>query len=407
MEEDFNTNTYSIILAKMMLVQKGQWNIEINDFENDAEKAIRMVYVNSFRPVLENISKEYEEFKEVLTNYDNSILNADPYPKSYTDAFDKIAFIQKDKPELKENEKYNILMAATLANVYNYEYLNSIDIFLKQLKGKEILGFYENSLLATALYYCNYNNDMKELTKDNYYKLLAEGFGQKDSKQDAKKEESQTKIKEIKGFNFFKKYFSKYEFLFNEKKLITIGFIGVILLAFYTLTFSMYAGRSHVLNAIKSAIVNLINNPTIIGYAFLFLVLLLPLKTKKEKMQSIAQIIIVLTQLLTIIFALDYARGITRIVTPVIGLIILVYFITIFFTDKRFINNNVYLVSAFLSIISGIITMFIRGHYMETSVVLPTSLWLVGNIMVVPYFYNLYYTVEVGKKINLKNIINK
>ena len=51
--------------------------------------------------------------------------------------------------------------------------------------------------------------------------------------------------------------------------------------------------------------------------------------------------------------------------------------------------------------------MFIRGHYMETSVVLPTSLWLVGNIMVVPYFYNLYYTVEVGKKINLKNIINK
>ena len=44
---------------------------------------------------------------------------------------------------------------------------------------------------------------------------------------------------------------------------------------------------------------------------------------------------------------------------------------------------------------------------MKTSVVLPTLLWFVGSIMVVPYFYNLYYTVEVGKKLNLKNIIKK
>ena len=178
MEGNFNTTTYSIILAKMMLVLKNKWNIEINDFEKDAEKAIRMVYVNSFRPVLDDISKEYKEFEEVLTNYDNSISNGDSYPKSYTDAFDKIAFIQKDKPELKENIKYNVLMAGTLANAYNYEYLNSIDIFLKPLEGKEILGFHENSLLATALYYCNYNNNMKALTKENYYKLLEEGFAQ-------------------------------------------------------------------------------------------------------------------------------------------------------------------------------------------------------------------------------------
>lgn len=571
MEGNFNTTTYSIILAKMMLVLKSKWNIEINDFEKDAEKAIRMVYVNSFRPILDNISKEYKEFEEVLTNYDNSISNGDPYPKSYTDAFDKIAFIQKDKPELKENIKYNVLMAGTLANAYNYEYLNSIDIFLKPLEGKEILGFHENSLLATALYYCNYNNNMKALTKENYYKLLEEGFAQsaqknienfdeknkfikdysnligeftdqdslrqkpedaktymkyfaeiskyvninekellqfivfcldvypeflyksnkiitsddfnrifdqyiqlkpdeqskaivsrfydnitnntlmefatesqlnpkvlmaemqwneignhfreiktnlniegckedneqKTSEPNAKKEENQAIIKEIEGFNFFKKYFSKYEFLFNEKKVITIGFIGVIMLVLYTLTFSHYAGRSSILNTIKSAIVNLINNPIIIGYAFLFLVLLLPLKDKKEKMQSIAQITIVLTQLLTIIFVLDYTRGMSKIETLIVDLIILVYFITIFFTDKRFINNNVYLASAVLSIISSVVTMFIRGSYMKTSVVLPTLLWFVGSIMVVPYFYNLYYTVEVGKKLNLKNIIKK
>ena len=135
--------------------------------------------------------------------------------------------------------------------------------------------------------------------------------------------------------------------------------------------------------------------------------LLLPLKDKKEKMQSIAQITIVLTQLLTIIFVLDYTRGMSKIETLIVDLIILVYFITIFFTDKRFINNNVYLASAVLSIISSVVTMFIRGSYMKTSVVLPTLLWFVGSIMVVPYFYNLYYTVEVGKKLNLKNIIKK
>ena len=584
MEGNFNTTTYSIILAKMMLVQKNQWNIEINDFEKDAEKAIRMVYVNSFRPALDNISKEYKEFEEVLTNYDNSILNGDPYPKSYTDAFDKIAIIQKDKPELKESVKYNVLMAGTLANVYDYEYLNSINVFLNPLEGKEILGLHENSILATALYYCDYNNNMKALTKENYYKLLAEGFGQnaqknienfdeknkfikdysnligeftdtdslrqkpedaktymkyfaeiskyvnmgenellqfivfcldvypellyksnniitsddfnrifdqyieikpeeqvkaivskfngnvtdnvlmefatesqlnpkalmtemqwnevgnhfkeigsnlkiegfkkddeqknpkkdvkkdiesKAAKQNAKKEENQTIIKEIEGFNIFKKYFSKYEFLFNEKKLIIIGFIGVILLVLYLLTFSIYAGRYFIPNTIKSAIVNLINNPIIIGYAFLFSVLLLPLKGKKEKMQSIAQITIVITQLFTIGFALDYTRGISRFLTPIVGLIMLVYFVTIFFTDKRFINNNIYLITAALSIISGVITMFIRGSYMETSVVFPTILWFAGNIMVIPYFYNLYYKVEVGKKLNLKNIIKK
>ena len=74
MEGNFNTTTYSIILAKMMLVLKNKWNIEINDFEKDAEKAIRMVYVNSFRPVLDDISKEeYEAFERILGKMERNL----------------------------------------------------------------------------------------------------------------------------------------------------------------------------------------------------------------------------------------------------------------------------------------------------------------------------------------------
>ena len=72
-------------------------------------------------------------------------------------------------------------------------------------------------VLMAEMQWNEIGNHFREMKTNLNIEGCKEDNEQKTSEPNAKKEENQAIIKEIEGFNFFKKYFSKYEFLFNEK----------------------------------------------------------------------------------------------------------------------------------------------------------------------------------------------
>lgn len=202
MNEQINKKTYAIILAKMLLTDDALKRTQMR-FEDNPRTTVGL-FVIYFPHVLEAVSNTYPALSGLYADFLQRDKNGEGYPEIYCAMLEQILdneAIMNDE-QFRHDYRANILIASILTNVYSEKDKELADpyFFLIDTGDKEVEGFSELTLLATALYGRNFGGDFCELTRQEYFRLQEEGFGEE---MEAVKNKPVERQRDLSGYTIF------------------------------------------------------------------------------------------------------------------------------------------------------------------------------------------------------------
>ena len=221
------------------------------------------------------------------------------------------------------------------------------------------------------------------------------------------KSEVRTKVEatyeKIEGINVFEKVDFLKKYLTDKKIVVILGLIGAAILFVSSILYMLINySRFNFGMIFISLFRSIISSPMLIGNLVLFIVLLATSKSRTGTAEKVARIIFTVFAAITILIEfISMCRYFTfwNFLATGIDITIFIYYIFTFFTKKRGINNNIYLGLAavryiILVGISMIITIaapkYLGGGF-NIGRIFVTMISIIGNVLMVPYFYNSYY----------------
>ena len=200
MAGQLNKDTYSLLLAKVMLVNQDLKQSGIR-FEDNPERVPVALFTFIFPTVLDKVSNTYSELSTLYAEFMQQIKLDASYPNAFIYVLDRIidSHIGETNPQFQNDLRAKVLIVSILTNCYTLEDISSIaESYFESIEQGEVEGVHELVLLSTAMFMYNYGGDFQKLVTQQYIKLQEEGFGE--DLNDIKSQPIK-RIRDLSGYN--------------------------------------------------------------------------------------------------------------------------------------------------------------------------------------------------------------